>query len=75
LQALLSTPRTARRVNDVRWVRRAMQRYDCIEYGRQFAHGLAGAARHEFAVAFGSLPESRDKRFIDALPAWVIERV
>jgi geranylgeranyl diphosphate synthase type II len=73
LQHLLERPRD-RSEEDVRWVRERMDAYGCIEYARQVAHGLAGAARHEFAGLYGHLPDSRDKRFIEALPEWVIER-
>ena len=59
---------------DVRWVRERMDAYGCIDYARQVAHGLAGAARYEFTALYGHLPDSRDKRFIEALPTWVIER-
>jgi geranylgeranyl diphosphate synthase type II len=51
-----------------------MAAYGCIDYARQVAHGLAGAAQYEFSMLYGHLPDSRDKRFIEALPAWVIER-
>ena len=51
-----------------------MDAYECMDYARQVAHGLAGAARHEFTDLYGHLPDSRDKRFIEALPTWVIER-
>jgi len=71
---LLRRPRAERSVVEVRWVRDAMDRYGCIEYARQVAHGLAGAALSEFAKIYGELPASRDKRFIEALPAWVIAR-
>jgi geranylgeranyl diphosphate synthase type II len=75
LHAMLATPRAARRGADVRWVRDAMHRYDCIEYARRVAHGLAGAAIYEFENLFSHLPDSRDRRFIQALTTWVIERV
>jgi geranylgeranyl diphosphate synthase type II len=51
-----------------------MDHYGCIEYGRQVAHGLAGAAQHEFQIAYGDLPDSRDKRFLESLTTWVLER-
>jgi geranylgeranyl diphosphate synthase type II len=51
-----------------------MDFYGSIDYARQVAHGLAGAAQYEFEQLYGSLPESRDKRFLASLPAWVIER-
>jgi geranylgeranyl diphosphate synthase type II len=74
LRDMLSRSRAERTHDEVAWVHEAMDRYDCIEYARRVAHGLAGAARHEFSVAFQSLPDSRDKQFIEALPTWVIER-
>lgn len=74
VERLLGTPREDRTVEEIGWVRDAMDRYDCIDYARQSAHGLAGAAMHEFDLIYGALPESRDKQFIQALPAWVIER-
>jgi geranylgeranyl diphosphate synthase type II len=74
LQSLLAKPRQERRLEEVRWVFDAMGEYDCIEYARRVAHALAGAAQHECALAFAALPASRDKRFIEALPTWVIER-
>jgi geranylgeranyl diphosphate synthase type II len=74
LSAILAQPRSARALAEVEWVRGAMDHYDCLEYARRVAQGLAGAARHEFSLAFGALPPSRDKHFVAALPAWVIER-
>ncbi len=71
---LLERPREERREREVRWLRRLIDRYGCIEYARQVAYGLAGAALNEFSLVFGGLPESRDKRFIEALVTWVFER-
>jgi len=74
LHQMLSQARSERTEAQVRWVREAMDRYDCLEYARRVAQGLAGAAQYEFSVAFQALPDSRDKRFVEALPTWVIER-
>lgn len=74
LQIILGRPRAQRAALDVRWVRGLMDRYGCIDYAREVAHGLAGAALHEFSRIYGDLPDSRDKRFIEALPTWVIAR-
>jgi geranylgeranyl diphosphate synthase type II len=74
LTNMLGTPRPSRTVEDVRWVRERMDAYGCMEYARQVANGLAGAARHECELIYDKLPDSRDKRFIESLPAWVIER-
>lgn len=71
---VLGTSRAERTREEVRWIRECMDRYGSIEYARQVAHGLAGAALHEFALAFEDLPDSPDKDFLAALPTWVIER-
>ena len=70
----LGLGRRQRTEQDVRWVRRCMDRYGAIDYARQVANGLAGAALHEFSRCFDALPDSRDKDFLRALPFWAIER-
>jgi geranylgeranyl diphosphate synthase type II len=74
LRIMLSRPREARTDDDVSWVLAKMNAYGSIEYARQVAQGLAGAAQYEFTGIYGHLPDSRDKRFLEALPMWVIER-
>jgi len=74
LERLLGTERAARPLDEIAWVRERMNSYDCIGYARQVAHGLAGAAIHEFEHAFTGVRDSRDKRFIAALPKWVLSR-
>jgi geranylgeranyl diphosphate synthase type II len=74
LSGILGQPRNLRMRDDILWVRERMDVYGSLDYARQVAHGLAGAAQHEFECLFGRLPESRDKQFIQALPVWVIER-
>ncbi|MCK6551031.1 polyprenyl synthetase family protein [Myxococcota bacterium] len=74
VQTMLAAPRELRTLEQVRFVRERMDHYGCIDYARQVAHGLAGAALHEYSTLYGALPESRDKRFIEELPTWVIER-
>lgn len=74
LADVLARPRAERREADIRWVRDEMDRHGAIERAREVAHGLAGAARHEADAAFGALPDSRERRFLEALPAWVIAR-
>ncbi len=74
LTEMLGQPRDARSDADVAWVRERMGAYGCIEYARQVAHGLAGAAMHECELLYAGVPDSRDRRFIHALPAWVIQR-
>jgi geranylgeranyl diphosphate synthase type II len=74
LQRILRTARSDKSAADVAWIRERMTQSGAIEHARQVAHALAGAAVHEFRVAYGSAPESRDKRFIEALAHWVLER-
>lgn len=74
LNDIMSRSRRDRIARDVTWVRNLMDRYDCIEYARKFAHGMAGAAAHEFSKIYGDVPESRDKHFIEGLVTWIFER-
>jgi geranylgeranyl diphosphate synthase type II len=74
LRSILARDRRRRTPNDVAWIRQAIDTYRCIDFARELAHGLAGAARHEASIAFAHLPDSRDRRFLEALPQWVLER-
>lgn len=74
IAAFLNANRADRSWTEVRWVRRRMDAYGCLDHAREAAHGLAGAALHEFSSIFVGLPDSRDKRFIQELPAWVLQR-
>jgi geranylgeranyl diphosphate synthase type II len=70
----LGGSRSERTEADVRWIRERMDAYGCIEHAQSAAHALAGAACHEYAVALGGLPASRDKRFLWELTRWVLQR-
>jgi len=74
LAEFLTRSRTQRRAADVAWVRERMDAYGCLEYAGQVAHALAGAALHEYDSVYARLPDSRDKRFIEQLATWVLER-
>ena len=74
LDAVMASSRSDRAAKDVTWIRALMDRYDCIDYARKFAHGLAGAATHEFSNIYSGVTDSRDKRFIEGLVTWVFER-
>src|SRR6185436_14542780 len=63
LQKFLALARHDKRVEDVCWVRQLLERHGSLEYSRQVAHGLAGAASREFDVSFAGLPETRDLQF------------
>ncbi len=74
LKSILSAPRSGRRDQDIRWVRRLMDERGSLDYARKIAHGLAGAALHEFDSLFGAVKNSRDKDFLRGLATWVFER-
>lgn len=71
---ILRTPRAERTLASARWLQTAMERGGCIDYARELAHGLAGAASHEFDLIFGNLDDGHDKSFLAQMPRWVIER-
>jgi len=74
LSELLKLPREERGVSDVEWIRNLMEKYGSVEYARSVAHGLAGAALHEYSCIYDDLPHSIDKEFIRGLVTWVFER-
>jgi geranylgeranyl diphosphate synthase type II len=74
LSDILCRPREGRTLPEVRWIRKLMDKYECAEYGRKIAHGLAGAALHEYSLISAGLPDSRDKTFFEQMATWVIER-
>lgn len=71
---ILGVPRERRTAQDVVWIRKQMDRYAAVEFALGVARGLAGAALHEFEHTFDELPDSRDKRFVRGLVAWVLQR-
>jgi geranylgeranyl diphosphate synthase type II len=75
LVQLLQRPREQRTSTEVSWLRSLMDAYDCLPYARHIAHGLAGAALHEYSLLYANVPDSRDKHFIEGLVTWVFERI
>ncbi len=74
LTDILALPRDERTAEHVAWLRGLMDKYRAVEHASGIAHGLAGAALHEFERIYAGLPESRDKTFIRGLITWVFER-
>jgi geranylgeranyl diphosphate synthase, type II len=74
LAAILALPREERGTEEVMWIRDLMEAHGSITYASKVAHGLAGAALHEFGSLYDGLPETRDKAFIRGLITWVFER-
>jgi len=75
LRTFLARPRPERTDKEVRWIRERMETYGCVDRARRIAYGLSGAAEHECATLYAGVPDSRDKRFIESLPMWVLSRL
>ncbi len=74
MRRFLAAPRAERKQKDVRWVHETMDKYGSIDHARSSARQLAGAALREFVVAYGDQPDSEDKRFIQHVVLYMIER-
>src|SRR5882724_146297 len=74
LTEFLSRSRSERVAADVCWIRERMDHYGSLEYARQVAHALVGAAIHEFESSYAGVADSRDRDFVAELPMWVLER-
>jgi len=74
LSEFMARDRRSREAGDVAWIRALMDRHGSIAHARGVAHGLAGAALHEYETIFAAQPESRDKRFIQGLASWIFRR-
>jgi geranylgeranyl diphosphate synthase type II len=71
IDAFLALPRERRTASDAAWVAALMDRCGSLAYARGVAAAMAGAAAHEFDLAYGDLPPSPDRRFIAGLVPWV----
>jgi len=74
LGSILSLRREERSPEEVCWIRTLMDKYECIDFARRIATGLAGAADYEHSMVFSHLPDSPDKQFLKDMIRWVIER-
>lgn len=74
LHEFLATPRSRRRTTDVKWVFQLMLENGSLDHAKSVANQLAGAALREFFVAYGPLPESTDKTFVQDIVLYMIHR-
>lgn len=74
LKAFLGQPITERTQEDAEKFLGMMRQYGCIEYAIQIAKFMAGAALKEFYSTFSKLPDTRDKKFIESIIHYMIER-
>jgi geranylgeranyl diphosphate synthase, type II len=74
LVEFLRGDRGSRAADDITTVRDMMGIHGSIEYGRLYAAALAGQAAATFDQAFGSLPDSADRRFLAEAVDFVVRR-
>lgn len=74
VEALLARPRPEKTSDDISEMVELLRKYGSAEHARRAAQALVGAAQLEFERAFGHLPATRDKRFLEGFCTWVIEQ-
>jgi geranylgeranyl diphosphate synthase type II len=74
LSDFLSKPRVARTEAEIARVMALMRAHRSIEYARSSAKQLAGAALKEFHRVYGVLPPSDDRKAIEELVMYMVER-
>jgi geranylgeranyl diphosphate synthase type II len=74
LDAFLARARDERSEAEVLWIVQLMQRLGSIDYAREVAAAMAGAAQHEFSLAYGGLAPTEDLSFIAGLVPWIFDR-
>lgn len=70
----LAQSRTRRSETDVHWILGRMRSCGSIDYGRAMSRQFAGATLYEFTQAFGDLPASEDKDFVNQIIDYVVSR-
>jgi geranylgeranyl diphosphate synthase, type II len=74
LIAYLAKNRADRNIPEMKWVMKMMYKYDCIEYGKNSAKNLAGAALKEFYTVFGDKQDTIDRQFIENMIMYMVNR-
>jgi geranylgeranyl diphosphate synthase type II len=74
LRTFLGHTRARRSPEDVRWLLGLMRSYGSMDYGRTVSRHLAGAALYEFTQAFGDLPPSDEKSFLNQIVHYMVSR-
>jgi geranylgeranyl diphosphate synthase, type II len=74
LTAFLAIPIKERDSKTAAWILQLMHHYKCITYAKNTARYMAGAALKEYYTLFSKLPDSRDKRFIESIILYMINR-
>ncbi len=74
IKSFLADTHSPDNYNEAAWILKLMRKYKSIEYARTTAKYMAGAALKEFYTIFSKLPASKDKKFIEDLIIYMINR-
>ncbi|MET0902309.1 MAG: polyprenyl synthetase family protein [Acidimicrobiales bacterium] len=74
LVAFLRQDRSQRTADGVEAVLDSMRRHRSIEFAEHLGRGIADAAHAAFEEAFDGVPDSPERRFIEAMIPWMLER-
>jgi geranylgeranyl diphosphate synthase, type II len=74
IQSILELSRANKTKEQICWLRKLIDTSGSIDNAREIAANLARAAMDEFSPLFDDLPDSCDKRFLEDIVPWVIDR-
>lgn len=74
LKKYLALNRNERQEKETNWILEKMHHYDSINYARSVSKNMAGAALKEFYSAFSDVPESKDKKLLESIIMYMINR-
>ena len=74
IQSFLADTHGGQNAEEAAWILKLMRKYKSIEHSRSTAKYMAGAALKEFYTIFSQLPSSKDKKFIEDLIIYMINR-
>jgi geranylgeranyl diphosphate synthase type II len=70
----LARRRDERTAADVAAVAALLREHGSLAFARSFGQGIADAATEAFEVAFASVPDSEERRFVHDLIGWMLDR-
>jgi geranylgeranyl diphosphate synthase type II len=74
VEHFLALERPQRTPGDIAAIVELMRRHGSIDFAREFGLGIAKAAGEAFEAAFADVPDSPERRFVQELIAWMLER-
>jgi geranylgeranyl diphosphate synthase type II len=74
INGYLDNCRSAQSMQTAKWIMERMVYYKSIDYARNIAKNMAGAALKEFYTSFSDVPQSNDKDIIESIIMYMINR-